>query len=105
MDTSKQKLAVSTFLQEIALLLLASQPIKSKLQEAADKSRGRILADLKPEERELYLASRDIILTLSRQLANCQNMDMLMKVLQIVQGITEGSVTEYKEVESQLIEA
>ncbi|WP_020603155.1 hypothetical protein [Spirosoma spitsbergense] len=101
--SAKERVIVNTHLQELALLLLASLPIKDPIQKAADKSRGRILADLAPPERGLYLASRNVLLEFGRQLAGCQNLEMLAKTLQIVQGITTGSVVEYAEVKDQII--
>ncbi|GAB3990461.1 hypothetical protein GCM10028807_17680 [Spirosoma daeguense] len=100
---NKNKVILNTHLQELALLILAELPIKGIISEAANKSRGRILADLRNnDERQLYLASRDVILEFGRQLAKCESPEMLAKVLQIIQGITEGSVVEYNEVKDQI---
>lgn len=104
MENSKQKLVLSTHLQELALLILGNLPIKDPIQKAAHKSRGRILAELNPQEKELYLASRDVILEFGRQLTRCENLPMLAKALQIIQGITQGQIKEYEEVKHLIID-
>ena len=103
-DKEKEKLVLNTHLQELALMILGGLPIKHPIQKAADKSRGLILASLKPAERELYLASRNVMLEFGKQLAGCQSLEMLAKVLQIVQGISQGRVVEYEAVKDQLID-
>lgn len=100
----KDKLVLNVFLQELALMLLAKQPIKSALQAGAEKSRGAILTALEPEERVFYVASRNVMFEFARQLAGCKNLEMLAKTLQIVQGINEGSVVEYEAVKDQLLD-
>lgn len=100
----KDKLVLNVFLQELALMLLAKQPIKSALQAGAEKSRGQILTALEPADREFYVASRNVMFEFIRQLAGCKNLEMLAKTLQIVQGINEGSVVEYEAVKDQLLD-
>jgi len=104
MAPTKQRAIVSAHLQELAILMLAGTSIKGAIKTGIDQSRGRILADLKPEERELYLASRDVIMEFGRQLGSCQDLDTLAKVLQIVQGITTGNVYEYEEVKDRILD-
>lgn len=104
MDAERQKIAVDTFLQEIALMLLASKPLKDEIRKGADKSRGRILADLKPEHRELYLASRDVIRELCRSLARCGDLNAIAGALQVIQGINDGRVHKLEEIADRIVE-
>jgi hypothetical protein len=105
MDSNKQKQMVNTYLQELAILLLADIPIKGVLRDAAQQSRGKLLGDLKPEQREVYLASKNIIMELGRQLAGCKDLDTLAKALETVKSLTNGEIYEYDEVKDRIIQA
>ncbi|WP_146141337.1 hypothetical protein [Spirosoma oryzae] len=90
-ETSEQKRkqqAVNGFLHELALLTLAETPIKSAVKNRAHALRGEIIYNLKPEHREFYLASRDVILTFARRLANAETPEQLSSLLTLIQNHT-----------------
>ena len=88
----EQKRRVDMFLHELALLILAETPIKSTVKNRANDLRGEILYSLKPEEREPYLKSRDVVLEFARTLANAVDLEQLAYALTYIQDLSRGEV-------------
>ncbi|MCX6216585.1 hypothetical protein [Spirosoma sp.] len=97
-DQKAGKAVKDAFLHEIALLMLAETPIKSAVKRRTTGLRGEIFYRLKPENRELYLASRDAILEITQSLVNAENLQEVSRVLSAIQTAsntkTELSVNE-----------
>lgn len=76
------------FLHELALLMLAETPIKSAVKRRTTSLRGEIVYRIKPENRELYLASRDVLLEFARTLANVTSLEQVSSALTCIQQLT-----------------
>ncbi|WP_461073978.1 hypothetical protein [Spirosoma horti] len=87
-DQKAEKAIKDAFLHELALLILAETPIKSAVKRRTTSLRGEIIYRLKPENRELYLASRDVLLEFARTLANATNLEQVSKALTRIQELT-----------------
>lgn len=95
---------VNTFLQELAVLLLASSQLKGEAGKAAERGRGQILGALDKDNRALYVASRDVIIEFAKGLAGCKDPATLSKILTFVQDMNQGNVYEYAEVKDRIVD-
>ncbi|CCH01761.1 hypothetical protein FAES_3754 [Fibrella aestuarina BUZ 2] len=96
MNTSRtEKEKKADFLNQFALFILSDSPLKSNLHKYAEGQRGKLLAQLTPEQRSIYLKAKQILVSLADKLAKANDVDRIAKVLSVVQSIGEGDVWEY----------
>ncbi|MEZ0484325.1 hypothetical protein [Fibrella aquatica] len=92
-DKQTEKRITSEILERLAVLLVADSPMRSAVQQHADKLRGKILAALKDQlTRDAFLDSRKILVELAKLLTRCQNRDQLAKALNYIKSLNTGDV-------------
>lgn len=101
---TKDRLIVNNFLQDLAVLLLASSQLKDQAGKAAEKGRGQILGALDKENREIYVASREVVVEFATGLASCKDPATLAKILAFIRDLNQGNVYQYDEVKDRIID-
>ncbi|WP_288425906.1 hypothetical protein [uncultured Spirosoma sp.] len=96
-EQQAEKTLTSEILNHLAFLIMAEQPVKSKVKEMADRYRAQLLGSETAVNRAAFTASRDIIVELARLLARCESRAMLSRTLAYLKALSQGEVLTIEE--------